>query len=45
MQQYDKVRKTSTGQGDDNATRCLLDCAYFKDKYLLIVNDLNKQNL
>ena len=33
----------STGYGDDYATRCLLDYAYFKDNYRLIAVDLNKQ--
>ena len=30
IRQYDKVRRVSTGQGDDNATGCLLDFAYFE---------------
>ena len=29
IKQYDKVRKISTGQGDDYATGCLLDFSYF----------------
>ena len=29
IKQYDKVRKISTGQGDDYATGCLLDSCYF----------------
>ena len=29
INQYDEVRKVSTGQGDDYATGCLLDFAYF----------------
>ena len=29
IKQYDKVRKISTGQGDDYATGCLLDFCYF----------------
>ena len=33
----------STGQGDDCTTGCLLDYAYFKDKYRLIAVDLNKE--
>ena len=35
--------KLLTGQGDDYATGCLLDYAYFKDNYRLIALDLNKQ--
>ena len=41
--QYDKVRKISTGQGDDYTTGCLLDYQYFKDHYRLIAVDLSKQ--
>ena len=42
MQQYDEVRKTTTGQDDDYTTGCLLDYAYFKDNYRLISVDLSK---
>ena len=42
IKQYDEVRKVSTGQGDDYTTECLLDYAYFKDNYKLIVVDLSK---
>ena len=30
--QYDEIRKTSTGQGDDYTTGCLLDFSYFQKK-------------
>ena len=30
IKQYDKIRKISTGQGDDYTTGCLLDFAYFE---------------
>ena len=30
IKQYGKIRKISTGQGDDCATGCLLDFAYFE---------------
>ena len=43
IKQYDEVRKVSTGQGDDYTTGSLLDYAYFKDNYRLIVVDLSKQ--
>ena len=43
IKQYDKVRKVSTGYGDDYTTGSLLDYAYFKDNYRLIVVDLSKQ--
>ena len=32
-----------TGQGDDYATGCLLDFAYFEKNYRLIAADLSKQ--
>ena len=36
MNQYDEIRKISTGQGDDYTTGCLLDFAYFEKSYRLI---------
>ena len=43
IKQYDKIRKTSRGQGDDYTTGCLLDFSYFEKKYRLIAVDLSKQ--
>ena len=43
VNQYDEIRKTATGQGDDYTTGCLLDYQYFKDHYQLIAVDLSKQ--
>ena len=43
IKQYNKIRKTATGQGDDYTTGCLLDYQYFKDRYNLIAIDLSKQ--
>ena len=43
IKQYDEIRKVSTGYGDDYATSCLLDYAYFKDNYKLAAVDLSKQ--
>ena len=43
VKQYDKIRKISTGQGDDYTTGCLLDFAYFEKNYRLIAADLSKQ--
>ena len=43
IKQYDKIRKTSTGQGDDHKTGCLLEYQYSKDHYQLIAVDLSKQ--
>ena len=43
IKQYDEIRKKSTGQGDDYATGCLLDFAYFEKNYRLIAVDLSKQ--
>ena len=37
--------EVSTGYGDDYATGCLLDYAYFKDNYRLIAVDLSKQKV
>ena len=42
IKQYDEVRQVSTVQGDDYTTECLLDYAYFKDNYRLIIIDLSK---
>ena len=42
IKQFDEVRKVSTDQGDDYTTGCLLDDAYFKDKFRLIQVDLRK---
>ena len=43
IKQYDEIRKTATGQGDDYTTGCLLDYHYFKDHYDIIAVDLSKQ--
>ena len=43
IKQYDEVIKISIGQKDDNTTDFLLDFAYFKTNYRLIVADLSKQ--
>ena len=43
IKQYDEIRKIPTAQGDDYATGCLLDFAYFLKKYRLIAVDLSKQ--
>ena len=40
---YENIRKITTGQGDDYATGCFLDCPYFKDHYKMIATDLRKQ--
>ena len=45
IKQYDEIRKVSTGQGDDYATACLLDFAYFEKNYRLIAPDLSKQKV
>ena len=36
---YGKIRKISTGRGDDYTTHCLLGFACFKNNYRLIVAD------
>ena len=43
IKQYDEVRKVSTGYVDEYTTGSLMDYAYFKDNYKLIVVDLSKQ--
>ena len=43
VKQYDKIRKTATGQGDDYITGYLLGYQYFKHHYNLITVDLSKQ--
>ena len=43
IKQYDEIRKISTGQGDNYATGCLLDFAYFENDFRLITADLSKQ--
>ena len=43
MKQYDQIRKSSTGYGDDYTAGCFLYYAYFKDNYRLIAVDLSKQ--
>ena len=45
IKQYDEVRETSTGQGDDYTTGCLLGFAYFKKNYKLIAAYLSKQKV
>ena len=43
VKQYDEIRMTATGQGDDYTTGCLLNYHYFKDHDNLIAIDLSKQ--
>ena len=43
MRTYHNIKKTTTGQGDDYTTGCLLDYLYFKEHYKLIAIDLSKQ--
>ena len=43
IKQYEEIRKTATGQGDDYTTGCMLDYQYFKYHYQLIAVDLSKQ--
>ena len=45
IKQHDEIRKESTGQGDDYATGCLLDFAYFEKNYRLHSADLSKQKV
>ena len=43
IKQYDEIRKTSTGQGDEYTTGFLLDFSYLEKNYRLIAVDLSKQ--
>ena len=43
IKQCNKVRKVSTGQGDDYTNGCLMNFAYFEKTYRLIADDLRKQ--
>ena len=43
VKEYEKIRKTATGQGDDYTAECLLGYQYFKDHCNLIAVDLSKQ--
>ena len=45
IKQYDKIRKISTGQGDDYPTGCLLDFSYFEKNYRFIAVNLSKQKV
>ena len=40
---YQKIRKLTTGQGEDYTTGCLLDYDYIKNHYRLIAIDLSRQ--
>ena len=40
---YENIRRTTTGQGDDFTTGCLLDYSYFKENSKMIAIDLSKQ--
>ena len=42
---YDSIKKSSTGQGEDYTTGCLLDYNYLQEHYKMISLDLNKKNL
>ena len=43
LKTYDNIWETTTGQGDDYTTGCLLDYNCFKEHYKLIAIDLCKQ--
>ena len=43
VKQYGRIRKISTGQGDDYTTDFLLNFAYFEKNYRLIAADLSKE--
>ena len=43
IKQYNEIRNTTIGQGDDCTTGCLLDYQYFKNHYQLIAVELSEQ--
>ena len=43
IEQYNELKKVSTGHGVDYTTGCLLDFPYFRDNNRLIAVDLSKQ--
>ena len=43
IKQYENITKVSTGQGDNYATECIIDYAYFIDNCRLIAVDWSKQ--
>ena len=43
IKQYENIIKVSTGQGDNYATECIIDYAYFIDNCRLIAVDSSKQ--
>ena len=40
---YEEIRKSTTGQGEDYSTGCLLDYEYIKNHYRLIAVDLTRK--
>ena len=45
VKQYDEIRKSATGQGEDYTTGCLLDYQFFKGHYNLIAVDKLFENI
>ena len=43
IKRYEEIRKSTTGQGEDYITGCLLGYYYIKNHYILIAVDLSKQ--
>ena len=43
MTLFEKIRKLTTGKGEDYTTRCLLDYDYIKNYYRLLAFDLSMQ--
>ena len=43
IKRYEKMRKLTTGQGEDCTTGCLLNYEYIKNHYRLIAVDLSGQ--
>ena len=43
IKRYEEIRKSTTWQGEDYTTGCLLDYQYIKNHYRLIAIDLCRQ--
>ena len=39
LKRQEEIRKSATGQGEDQATRCFLDYNYIKNHYKIIAVD------
>ena len=45
IKQYEEIRKSTTRQGEDYTTGCLIDQDYIKNHYRLIAVDLSRKKI